>query len=114
MSTPVDHQLHRDLGRLEAKLDALVGTVSDEFAAARANRAAVHQRLDDLGRAMAVMREKHDALETQVASFAPIVTKVNNWEQRKIGAIAVIGALSGVVGAALTSAKEKIFAFFAG
>jgi len=114
MSTPADHQLHRDLGRLEAKLDALVGTVSDEFAAARANRAAVHQRLDDLGRAMAVMREKHDSLETRVASFAPIATKVNNWEQRKIGAVAVIGALSGVVGAALTSAKEKIFAFFAG
>lgn len=93
-----DGNSERAIGRLEGKVDALVGAVEDQTEKSEKRYARIYQELEKIRLDAAVSRRDVGDLKARMDADEPTITKIKKWEERFIGMWMMWGVIFSVIG----------------
>lgn len=108
------NQIFDRLGNLTAKLDDVARRLDEQDERSASSRANMHRRLDEV-----VLRTTHlesdvSTVTATVQSMKATTDKVEQWEQRGMGALAVIGIAGAAIGGAAVYFFEELLQLIRG
>lgn len=109
-----ERDIERTLGKLEADVQRLLSMAEESERRASENRARIYQKLQDGEVRFERLEARQNAFQRDMEQIKPITDVVRRWEQRGIGAAAVIAFLGAAFGSILTLWREKILSLFGG
>lgn len=103
-----DPPIERALGRLEGKVDSIIQEQSE----ARTQRQDQHDQFDQMRRAQSANAEKLDNVIKRLNDVEPVISKFNNYEQRGIAVLAILGLLATGSGILIAAIADRVFEYF--
>lgn len=92
-----DSDTQRSLGRLEGKLDMVLA----DQESARIDRKNQYAKAEAIERRLDATDQTIAGLKTQIDAAAPVIKEINQWRERFVGMLMLIGALSAILGGAV-------------
>lgn len=88
----------RAIGRLEGKIEALVGAVEDQTEKSERRYARIYQELEQIRLDAAESRRDVADLKAQAAADAPTISEIKRWKERLIGMQMLVAFLAASFG----------------
>lgn len=118
-------EIFRAIGQLQAQVEGLRDEGRGHRAETRErferseerserSRARLYAQLGEVVSRTGALEHEMTATKAAVREIQPLALKAQQWEQRGIGAAAVIAAMGAMFGGALMTFKGRIIAFFTG
>lgn len=103
-----DSNSERAIGRLEGKVDALVGAVEDQTEKSDRYRARVYQELEQIRLEQAESRRNVQGLTARLDADAPTISEIKKWKERLIGMQMTVAFISATFGGVLVAGWKWI------
>lgn len=100
--------LSRALGRIEGKLESLITATEQNERSACAHRERLYSNVKELGDRMQAAEQKGLSTDETLEKMKPFAEKVDTWEKRGAGALAVAGVVGGFIVTALTALWSSV------
>lgn len=98
----------RAIGRLEGKVDALVGAVEDQTKKSEERSARIYKELEQIRMDAAESRRDVGDLKARMDADAPTITEIKKWKERFIGMQMMWAVIFTVVGGGLVAVWKWI------
>ena len=106
--TVTDANAERSIGRLEGKVDALVGAVNDQTEKSERRYARIYQELKQIRLDAAESRRDVADLKAQAEADKPTIVEIKKWKERLIGMHMLSGFIYATFGGALVAGWKWI------
>lgn len=98
----------RAIGRLEGKVDALVGAVEDQTQKSERRYARIYEELEQARLEAAEIRREIADLKKQAAADAPTIIEIKRWKERLNGMQMLLAFAAATCGGALVAGWKWI------
>lgn len=98
----------RAIGRLEGKVDALVGAVEDQTQKSERRYARIYEELEQARLEAAEIRREIADLKKQAAADAPTIIEIKRWKERLNGMQMLMAFVAATCGGALVAGWKWI------
>lgn len=105
--------VQRDLGRLEAKLDALMATVSEQGNRSETSRSRLYDKIEKMEAEQADLDDRVTTIAATVARIEPLAVEFGQLKQRGLAVVGVAVLVWSLVGGAVMSGLGSAVAWAA-